>query len=275
MKNHTLKWACALVLAVASTGQGAHAQIAPADSKSEDVHIALLAVGDRPEITLTTTVEKGSTYDKPPESELPPGQLFVKEKNAFKAFPLELNTPMEAVKHPGGTELRLFSSESEAGDPDPKKEPYAKIPLPQEKTSLTVFLLRNPTTKSWKTKPQAFPFKNDPQSFPSNTTRVINFSTAPIRVKLGEIDFYLIPQTSRIVPYPTASNGVFEYKVIARIDGQIIPVADFSQSYYTETRMNMVFYDADGKVPKQPVEHIIYMEIPQQAAPAPGEAAPR
>lgn len=259
MKKNFMTWAGIFTLAGGLMGEHASAQEVLADSKSGELKISLLAVGDQPEITLTTT-EKGSFYNDPPESEVPPSQLFVKVKGQFEAFPLVLNTTMEPIAHPGGAELKLFVTESDAADES--KECFVKIPLPKEKADLTVFLRRNPATRNWRINPQAVPFKNDLVSFPLNSARVINFSSAVARVKLGDAIFELGPLASRIVKYPSESKGVVEYKIgVHGKDGPLM-IADNAKSYYPNTRMNFVVYDSDGKNRKSQFSHVIFMERP-------------
>lgn len=259
MKNNILSLAGAFALTGGLMGEHACAQEAIGDSKHEELKISLLAVGDQPEITLTTTA-KGSFYNDPPESEVPPNQLFVKEKGQFKAFPLVLNTAMEPIAHPGGAELKLYVTESDATDES--KESFVKIPLPKEKADLTIFLRRNPATRNWRINPQAVPFKNDLISFPLNSARVINFSSVVARVKLGDAIFELGSLASRIVKYPSDSKGVMKYMIgVHGKDGPLM-VADNAKSYYPNTRMNFVVYDSDRKDREGQFSHVIFMERP-------------
>lgn len=257
MKANIVKRVCVFGLLGCLAGLHVRAQESPDAPRSAASQISLLAVGALPEITLTDT-EKGSFYNEPPESEIPPGLLFVKEKSEFKTFMLELNTPMEPILHPGGTMLRLFQNKSDAEDP--QKEAFVQIPLPKEKVDLTVFLLRNPATRNWRVKPLAVPFKNDLVSFPLNSTRIINFSSVPIRVQTGKTVFDLGVRESRILPYPTMSKGILEYKIGARIKERALLIADAAKSYYPGTRMNLIAYDADGTQRKHPIDHVAFVE---------------
>lgn len=264
MKIRAVKLAFAFGLAGGLSWESARAQEVPDNSNADQALISLLAIGDRPEITLTAT-KTGDFYNKPPESEVPPGKLFVKDKNEFKVFVLGLNTPVNPISHPGNTELKLYMDQSEVNDS--KKEAYIKIPLPKEKVDLTVFLLRNPESGNWRTKPRALPFKNDLVSFPLNATRVINFSSTAIRVKIGASIFDLGASESRIVAYPTASQGILEYKIGTKAKEGFQQIADSANSYFPGTRMNLIVYDSDGKKRRAPVEHTIFMERTRQPSP--------
>jgi hypothetical protein len=188
----------------------------------------------------------------------------------FKVCVLVLNTPVDPISHPGNTELNLYMDKSDANDS--KKEAYIKIPLPKEKVDLTIFLLRNPESGNWRIKPRAVPFKNDVVTFPLNATRVINFSKAAIRVKVGASTFDLGVSESRIVPYPTVSQGTLEYKLGTKTKEGFLLFAESADSYYPGTRMNLVIYDSDGKKRRGPVEYVSFFERVRQT-PAPAAAA--
>lgn len=264
----------ALVLGTASAQEAAPPSGA---SKEGSKKISLVAVGDLPAITLTLTGDKGVVYDAAVASEQPPAQLFVKVKNDYKKFHLQLNCPVEAVEYPKGDVLNLYQSEADAdtSDTNGRKDPYVSIPLPKEQRQLTVFLLRNPATKDWRQKPLAFPLNDDLNSFPRNATRVANLSSVPVRVMLGATIFDLMPHANRVVPYPTqAANGVLDYKIGVTIKGQNMMISNFSKSYYAGSRMNLVIYDTDGKQRKKPLESVILMGQPEEAPAQSGDAAP-
>lgn len=259
MNRQPLKWIVIALCVVA----GAHAQ----EEKPGKVRVTVLAIGDRPEITLTTT-EKGSSYDKPPEGEVPPDQLFVKDdKDDFKMFSLLLNTPGEPILHPGGAVLKLFANKSDAADP--AKKPYVDVPLPSENVDMTVFLLRDAKKKNWKGSPNARPFKNDTVSFPMNSLRVINFSATVIRVKIDEAIFDLQSFESKFLAYPPNSLGYAIYQIGGKVKGEPLLIADSAINYYPDTRLNMVIYDSDGKEPGNPIRHVTYFE---RAIPVPEPA---
>lgn len=269
-----LALAGALVLGEVSAQQAALLSGAAQEGSKK---ITLVAVGDAPEITLSRKENEGEVYNEVPASEQPPAQLCVKVKNEYKNFYLRLNSPVETVEYPKSGALDLYQSETDADTAESKdrKEPYVSIPLPKERATLTVFLLRNPATKDWRKSPLAFPLKDDLQSFPLNATRVINLSTAPVKVMLGAMTFDLASHANRIVPYPTdATNGVLDYKIGATIKGQNLMIANLSKSYYAGTRMNLVIYDADGKQRKKPVENVILLGSVPEDPPAPSSDAP-
>lgn len=245
--------------------------------KVPKVRVSLLAIGDLPPILYKATA-KGPVWIEPPKADFPPPLLYVGNKDkegGFDKLNVGLNTPMAAIEHPGGKVLKIFEDKADALAKEAEtaaKAGYLTVPLPAEKVDLTVFLLRNPGSKSWRTTPKSFAFKNDPVSFPPDSVRVVNFSSHPVRASIaGEVvDLSPLgrPTSMKILGVANAQR-VLKYQLGAILDGKPLVLADTATSFYPGTRLNMIIYDGDSKESGGAIKFCSFSEMPIVKEPAP------
>lgn len=241
-------------LVVPLPAQDKPAEEKPATGKNE-VRISLLAVGDLPPIEYLDT-DKGPVWVEPQKEDFPPPILYVKASSkggGFAQLQLGLNTPMPPIKHPGGNVMRIFEDKDAAlaGQQDPAaKESYLNVPLPDAKVDLTVFLVRNPDSKSWRTPPKSYAFKSDLVTFPPDCVRLINFTSHPVRAKISDAVVSLGPaggDSSVKIVKAASKDHVISYQIGAVIKGEPVMLANTATSFYDGTRLNMAVYMGDGK----------------------------
>lgn len=233
----------------------------PADSAKPDSprpRISLIAVGDPPSPEYSIADGK-RVLGKTLEDDYPPSLLYMKDKSEFKQVCLGLNFPTEPVRHPGGDSLVLFDSKND------KKESFLRVEVPAVNEDLTVFLVRNSATRSWRQKPVAKVLRNGLEAFPLNSLRVINFSRLQIKVNAHQKAFAVEPKETRLVPLPPAEQGILPYKVAVEVDGKLFMVTDSAITYPMNGRINLVAYEADGKNKDQPIRVMNYFELPYRA----------
>lgn len=256
------------------------AQEKPAASKSE-VRISLLAIGDLPPIKYIATA-KGPVWVEPPKEDFPPPLLYVKDSSkdgGFFKLQLGLNTPMPPITHPGGKVMRLFEDKDAAvatEDPSAPKDCYLNVPLPDAKVDLTVFLVRNPGSKSWRTTPKSYAFMSDLVTFPPDCVRVINFSSFPVRAKVAGAVLDLGPaggDSSVKIAKVACKDHVLTYQIGAVIKGQPVVLANTATSFYDSSRLNMAVYAGDGKGSDGQLQLCTFQEPAAAQKPAPAKAA--
>lgn len=252
--------------------------------------ISLLAVGDLPPIKYEATAS-GPVFIEPPKEDFPPPILYVKNKEkqgGFDQLRLGLNAPMPPIFHPGGKTLYIYEDKGAAVSERPEsgpKQSYLKVGLPDEMVNLTVILARNPSSKSWRTTPRSYTFKNDLASFPKDSVRVINLSRNPVKGLLGATIFGLTPSGAdlsyKVLPV-AAKQNVLAYQVVGGIQGKAVPLANTATSFYGGTRLNMVIYDGDSKDTAGAMKVCLFAELPPVVAPdrsaataGAGEGAPK
>jgi hypothetical protein len=249
-----------LVFAVALLGNPVSAQT-PSDATKSDAprpRISLIAVGDPP--SPEYSIQDGKrVLGKTVEDDYPPSLLYVKDKSEFKQVCLGLNFPAEPIRHPGGEHFVLFESKEE------KKESFLRVAVPAANDDLTVFLVRNNATGSWRQKPVARVFRNGLDAFPLNSLRVLNFSRLQIKVNALQKAFSVDSKESRVIPLPPSEQGILPYKIAVEVEGKLFMVADTAITYPMNGRINLVAYESDGNDKRQPVRVLNYFELPYRA----------
>lgn len=229
----------------------------PVGETPKKIRVSLLAIGDLPPIKYKDT-DKGPVFIEPPKEDVPPPLLFVKSKDKSEGFDqlnLGLNTPMQAIEYPGGKPLVIYEDKesakaSESSGSDGKK-PFLVLAMPEGATDITVILARNLQSKSWRTPPRVYAFKNDIASFPADSVRVINLSSHPVKGRLGgNRNFDLKPtsnELSSLILPANAEKRVLPYQIAGGVDGKAVILANTATSFYPGSRLNIVIYDGDGK----------------------------
>lgn len=228
------------------------------------LRVSIIAIGDSPTPSFKMEGGKRSLIEVP-ESEYPPNPLYVEDKKEKKLKPLSMgmNTPGDPIKHPGTSELELF--EKKGADAPPQS--FIKVALPPVNEDLTIFVVRNPSTKSWRSTPIPRVYRNGLAAFPLNSARLINFSRLPIRAEVMGKVIDVAPMGTSIVPLPKSEQGTMPYKAAAMSNNQVLPLANTAMSYTPDSRINLVAYESDGTEKRQPVKFMTYFELPYKEPP--------
>lgn len=201
---------------------------------------------------------------EPWPTELVPTPVFVKCGKEYKSLSLGMNSPTEPWRRPSGSVVDLLAEK------DGKYTSYAKVQLPEGKEDVTIFMLRNQQSQDWQKEPYVMVFKNGIETFPLGSVRLINFSSVPLAVTIGDAKNIISPKSVKIFPNPgTKSESVlFAYQISARINGAVQSLANTAISYDKKSRINFLVYDRDGKSEvklegdDQPVKVVKYFELP-------------
>jgi len=257
-----------LVTAFGASLCAGNAQTAPAasgtpdSSKKVEPRVSLVAIGDPPSPDYTVKGDRRQ-LSVTPESEYPPTPLYVKIKGEFKPVSLGLNTPAETLKSPGGGNMELFGTKDGTGPA------FATVPIPPNPEDLTIFFVRNGTTKSWRLQSLFEVYENGLKAFPKDSVRIMNFARVPVRVQTMEGQWFEVPAFSqgnhtntRLVPLPHSEQGIFSYRAAVLGKEGPIPIADTATTYPVDARINLVIYEADGRDKHQPVKVAVYFELP-------------
>jgi len=240
------------------------------------VTISLVAVGDLPPIKYKAT-DRGPVFIDPPVEDFPPPILYVKnvtKPDGFDQLQLGLNTPISPIVHPGGKVMHIYEDKADALIPEKSgiaiKECYLKVALADEKVDLTVFLMRSPSSKSWRTPPKSFVFKNDTVSFPPGSVRMINLSSNPVKALISGTVLGLAAPTDNLsfkVITVSCKQHVLNYQIIGGVNGKAVPLANTATSFYDGSRLNIVVYNADGKDSAGGMKLCLFNELPAQPLP--------
>jgi hypothetical protein len=223
--------------------------------------ISVLAIGDPPQPRFVIRDDRRHLLDTAP-SDHPPAEILVREKRggneSFKAVPLGLNSPTGYITYRGEPKLVLLR-ENGSGE----RDEFANIALPDLRNDLTIFLLRNRTTKSWASSPSVHYFDNGLEAFPNDSVRLVNLSTVPIRAQINDARvFPLEVGRSTIVRIPRQDQGILSYRIAALVDEKVHPLIDTATTTMPETRFNLIIYNSDGDGAQRPVNIASYFERP-------------
>lgn len=263
------------ICASAALGQEATSSKTPETS----LRVNLLPVGDFP--VSGAVIKNGMpVVVTPPPSELIPAAVSIKVGKDYQSFALSMNSPTKQWALTSGSEVDVLAEK------DGQYSHYLKVRLPEVKEDVTVFMLRNQQSRDWQKEPATFVFKNGIETFPLGSVRLINFSSAPLQVKIGEVKGIIAPKSQKVIPAPGMQGGnvFFPYQISVKINGVERSLANTATSYDAKSRMNLVAYDRDGKSEirqegdDQPVKLVKYFELPYSApapvAPVPNPATP-
>jgi len=233
--------------------------------------ISLVPIGDVPEPKYDLTPDGKRVFKETPESETPPLLLYYREGGKLTPLNLGLNSPAATIRYDGAPELSLFAT------PKAGAEPFIKVAIPATKEDTTVFMVRNPETKSWRKAPLVKVYENGLKSFPKNSLRILNFSKVPITFQAMKGEATDVPASTpaadvpHLVPLPPAEQGILQYKITTRGEGAPVVIAETATTYPADARINLVAYDVDGDDKTKPVKIVVYFELPYKDAASPGE----
>ena len=227
------------------------------------IRISLLAIGDPPQPRYAIRDDRRHLLDTP-VSDYPPAEVLVREKRgdneSFKAVPLGLNSPTGYVSYRGERKLILFRN-----DQGPDRAEFASIDLPELRDDLTIFLVRNRSSKTWEHSPQVHAFDNGLAAFPNDSVRVINLSPVAVRAQINDGSVIEIAANRvSIVRIPRKDQGVLTYRMAAAHDGKVLPLIDTATTTMPDTRFNLVVYPSDSATARAPVNIASYFERPPQ-----------
>lgn len=236
----------------------------PAQEAEEvKTRISILAIGDPPQPRYIFRDDRRHLLETP-VTEYPPAEVLVREKRgkaeSFKPVPLGLNSPTGYITYRGEPTLLLFRQEETGG-----RSQFARIALPALRDDLTLFLLRNPDSKSWEREPKVYYFDNGLSAFPNDCARLINLSSFPVRASINQATpIEIISGGSKLVSIPRSEQGILTYRMAAMVEGQLYPLVDTATTTMPDTRFNLIVYNADSGDRRSPVNLTSYFERPPQ-----------
>jgi len=267
--------ACSLTipLGLNAQGQNPEAQEKPPITEQK---ISIITLGTPPMPKFDIVNGKRQLKDIDNNGKFPPQVLFREIKKKMEAIPMALNVANQPFSHKANTPLTLSRRIGKGEDADYRH--FITVPAIKDLEKVTVLITRRTITSSWFVRPKTTILRNDPESFPLKTMRVVNLSSRNVAIFVDGSWKGLTPQKTMIVRVPSGKRIVTYDAMFQNKKGEKeILFRNQAKRILAQDRINLVFYDNDGpRMKTRPVRLLTYMETrPIVRAAPPGQAPAR